>query len=90
MAKDFQSVGVHLSSDFVCNIRNYDDLVQFVSKELQKLQHQSFAALHQLIYQIDLSEKLYAEAMSAEHPEVDLANSIIQREAYKVYLRTKF
>lgn len=32
IAKDFQSVGVHLSSDFVCNIRNYDDLVQLFQK----------------------------------------------------------
>lgn len=90
IVKDFLSIGVEFPIEFEKITCDFDEIIQSIKEELAKLQSKTFTSLQQLIYQIDLPEKLFLEAMSSDDPESDLAHSILQREAYKVYLRTKF
>ncbi len=90
IAKDFYSIGVEFPKDFEKSTWHFDEIIRAIKAELSNLQSKTFTSLQQLIYQIDLPEKLFLEAMTSDDPESDLAHSILQREAYKVYLRTKF
>lgn len=90
ISKDFAAIGCPFHSDFEQTPLRTEVILEQIQFQLNEVQKQSSSLLHQLIYQIDLPENVYIEALSSEDPTKQLAEIILRREAYKVYLRSRF
>lgn len=81
LEKDFQRCGLELNSM---------DLDQLLTSIERCISHVSNAQLQQLIYLIDIPEALFLSLSRKETFHQELSESILMREALKVYLRRKF
>jgi len=67
-----------------------DQLVILLKPILQQLSKGRPEQLSQFIYRVDLGEKKYFDSLSFDSGLDDLSFHVIQREAQKVYLRSRF
>lgn len=88
--KDFNQLNIEIDESIRSEVYNLDQLVQIISAALESYNSLPGANFDQLFYTIDLPEKEIREIQQEEDFNEQLAFLIIKREAYKVYLRSKF
>lgn len=90
--KDFSSfTNSHIGENIDLNKNVSSEIIQHIKQNLDKLERENPASIPQLIYLIDLPEEIfqsiYRNSSSINH---DLAQCILMREAYKVWMRTRY
>ncbi len=90
IAKDFATQDLFFSSGFEDATGDYDKLINEISELLIILMNKGERPLLQLLYTIDLPEKYFLEIVQEPQLPTLLAELILRREAYKIYLREKF
>jgi hypothetical protein len=90
IAKDFASSGFEFSPAFSESELNYIEIVDLISFQLEDILKLGEAKLLQLLYQIDVPQTTFLELIKEDDFVIKLSEIIIQREAYKVYLRSQF
>ena len=89
--KDLQGLFFEeLKSDFNADSSIIDQLISTLQPVLQSLSKQHPEQLSQLIYRVDLGEKKYIDSLTQDISLKQLSYLVIEREAQKVYLRSKF
>ena len=90
IAKDFGTAGVDFPSSFQSVSMEVDRLILEISIRLKELQTSSSSGFSQLLYQIDLPESILSDLARTDDFYSSLAEAVLKREAYKVFLRSKF
>lgn len=90
VAKDFGTAGVDFSSGFQSIPLRIDQLILDISIRLKELHATSSSGFSQLLYQIDLPESILSDLARTDDFYSSLAEAVLKREAYKVFLRSKF
>ena len=90
IAKDFSTSGVDFPSNFRLIPMKVDLLIGEISIRLKELQTSNPSGFSQLLYQIDLPESILADLSHSDDFYSGLAEIVLKREAYKVFLRSKF
>lgn len=88
--KDFSMQGLDINDELLGKELNYDKIFTIVSDALSNVMRLGERVLLQLNYQIDVPQQEFLNAISGKDPVDKLSTLIIRREAFKVYLRTKF
>ena len=88
--KDFASIGAQFLPNFSIVALGLDDLTLTIANKLGEIMQEDHRLLAQLFYQIDLPENDELIFENEETYLAEMASLIIRREAYKVYLRSKF
>lgn len=88
--KDFATVGSEFSNELEKHELDYNSLVIAVAEKIIEVMKLGEPTLLQLLYQIDLPQQDFLTITTDTHFTEKLADMIIRREAYKVYLRSKF
>lgn len=90
IAKDFALSGVFFADSFESNTLDYVEIALEVEQKLLELMKLGETQLLQLLYQIDVPQQDFLNIVQENDFANQLADIIIRREAYKVYLRSKF
>jgi len=90
IAKDFAKFNLYFSDSFEIEPISKDEIERLIGQLLVDLMKQGETRLLQLLYTIDLSEKEFLHITTDPNFIQLLSEKILYREAYKVYLRTKF
>lgn len=90
IAKDFSRSGYLFCPEFSLEEKSFEEISEKVNEMLSEVMHDGEGKLLQLLYQIDLPQKEFLELLHADNLIDLLAEKIIRREAYKVFLRSKF
>lgn len=85
--KDFGTAGIDFSENFSSSPCPLDQLIREISLRLKELDTTRSSAFSQLLYQIDVPESLLADLSHSVDFYGDLAEIVLKREAYKVFLR---
>jgi hypothetical protein len=88
--KDFGTADIDFPEDFGVNPFPLDQLLSHVSVRLKELDSTNASAFSQLLYQIDLPENLLPALNETDDFYITLAEVVLKREAYKVFLRNKY
>lgn len=88
--KDFGSSGVSFPTRFMEIDLPFDEMVIEIQVQLVEIMKHGETQLLQLLYQIDIPQQHFLEFIGNADFTGELAQLIIRREAYKVYLRSKF
>lgn len=90
IAKDFAKFNLYFSDSFETEPISKDEIERLIGQLLVDLMKQGETRLLQLLYTIDLSEKEFLHITTDPNFIQLLSEKILFREAYKVFLRTKF
>lgn len=90
IAKDFAKFNLYFSDSFEIEPISKDEIERLIGQLLVDLMKQGETRLLQLLYTIDLSEKEFLHITTDPNFIQLLSEKILFREAYKVFLRTKF
>jgi len=90
ICKDFSRCGWDLDSDFFNRTLVKTEIEDLLAEKLVEIMKLGETQLLQLIYIIDIPEKEFLSIISEPNFPKLLAEKIILKEAYKVYLRSKF
>lgn len=90
IAKDFAKFNLLFSDSFEIEPISKDEIERLIGQLLVDLMKQGETRLLQLLYTIDLSEKEFLHITTDPNFIHLLSEKILFREAYKVFLRTKF
>ena len=90
IAKDFAKFNLLFSDSFEIEPISKDEIERLIGQLLVDLMKQGETRLLQLLYTIDLSEKEFLHITTDPNFIQLLSEKILFREAYKVFLRTKF
>lgn len=90
IAKDFAKFNLYFSDSFEFEPISKDEIERLIGQLLVDLMKQGETRLLQLLYTIDLSEKEFLHITTDPNFIQLLSEKILFREAYKVFLRTKF
>lgn len=90
IVKDFGTAGVDFPSDFQSIPWKVDQIIGEISIRLKELQSTSSSLFSQLLYQIDLPESILPDLVHSDDFYSNLAEIVLKREAYKVFLRSKY
>lgn len=90
IAKDFALSGIYFSEDFLSTEQSYTTILSEIQLNLAEILKKTERELLQLMYQIDLPQSLFIDALGREDIIEQLSELILRREAYKVFLRGKF
>ncbi len=88
--KDFSVQGLTINDLLLEKELDYNEIFSIVADAIRDVLHIGERQLLQLNYHIDLPQSQFLSAITGKNPVTDLAALIIRREAYKVFLRTKF
>lgn len=90
IAKDFAKFNLYFSNSFENEVTTKDEIERLIGQLLVDLMKQGETRLLQLLYTIDLSEKEFLHITTNPNFIQLLSEKILFREAYKVFLRSKF
>jgi hypothetical protein len=90
IAKDFAKFNLFFLNSFEIEPISKEEIEHLIAQLLVDLMKQGETRLLQLLYTIDLSEKEFLHITTDPNFIQLLAEKILFREAYKVFLRTKF
>ena len=82
--KDFQRCAISIN---LIGLKKKDEIEQEIYNAIKNL---SSLKLQQLIYLVDINEKEFLKIMSDQYPIQSLSESILRREALKVYIRKNY
>ena len=88
--KDFYSSGVSFETSFTSTAWNYSQIFDAVQDQLTEIMKRGETQLLQLLYQIDIPQNQFLASLGESNFSEQLTELIIRREAFKVYLRSKF
>ncbi|MFK7784358.1 MAG: hypothetical protein AB8B56_04530 [Crocinitomicaceae bacterium] len=88
--KDFGTAGIDFPEDLQRNALPVDQLLFEISLRLKVLDSTNSSAFSQLLYQIDLPENILPALNETDDFYMNLAEVVLKREAYKVFLRNKY
>lgn len=90
IAKDFELSGCEFDNKFKTTALEYHQLLLTVEDKLLEIMRLGETQLLQLLYQIDIPQQNFLQIVQEEDLSSQLAEMIVRREAYKIYLRSKF
>lgn len=90
IVKDFAKFNLFFSENFESEPLNKDEIEHQIGQQLVELMKEGETRLLQLLYTIDLSEKQFLHLTTQSDFIQQLSAKILFREAYKVFLRSKF
>jgi hypothetical protein len=90
IVKDFNRSGVDFDSQFSLKEFDYDQIIVEIESTLLKVMTSGKAQLLQLLYQIDIPQSHFLALLKNPKLSGELSELILRRDAYKVYLRSKF
>lgn len=90
IAKDFNQSGIEFDPDFSNQELDYDQIQLEVESQLIQVMRLGETQLLQLLYQIDIPQSSFLDLLGKTNIAELLSDLILRREAYKVYLRSKF
>jgi len=90
LIKDFGTAGMDFPSDFPTNPYPLERLMTEISARLKDLDSTNASGFSQLLYQIDVPETLLSDLANSDNFYASLAEVVLRREAYKVYLKQQF
>ncbi len=90
LIKDFGTAGLDFPETFQSHPQTLNEIIPRITQHLKTLESTNSSALFQLLYQIDLPELAVAQIPVDSNFHTHLAEFILKREAYKVFLRSKF
>jgi hypothetical protein len=88
--KDFSKVGLEFPTSFLTKIYPKDEIIRLIENEVATISEQGERQLLQLMYAVDLSEKLFLELTQQDDFLRNISEQILYREAYKVWLRLNY
>jgi hypothetical protein len=90
IAKDFATFNLIFPDNFENIAYSKESIESLISEQLAEIMKEGETRLLQLLYTIDISEKQFL-GITTEHNFIQLlAEKILFREAYKVFLRAKY
>ena len=90
IAKDFNLSAVDFDALFLSQELDYDEILIEVQAKLVEVMKFGETQLLQLMYQIDIPQSQFLDLLGKSTIAEELSELILRREAYKVYLRSKF
>jgi hypothetical protein len=90
ICKDFSRSGWDIGSNLFQGILTKDEIEEWIAEKLVEIMKMGETQLLQLIYLIDIPEKEFLSITPESNFPQLLAEKILLKEAYKVYLRRKF
>ncbi len=90
IAKDFAKLNLFFSENFETEALTKEEIEHQIGPLIIDLMKEGETRLLQLLYTIDLSEKQFLSITTDPEFIQKLSEKILFREAYKVFLRTKF
>jgi len=90
LIKDFNLAGIELNGVHVEDAMSYDSLLTSIKTPVEHCFQHDFAGLTNLFYILDLPQSLVDTQLTDEHPAEKLAELILARAAFKVFLKQKF
>ena len=90
LIKDFGLTGIDFPADFQSIPQDFDRLIFEISARLKELQSMNPTAFDQLLYRIDIPETILPDLARSDDFHSSLAEVVLKREAYKVFLRSKY
>jgi hypothetical protein len=90
IAKDFYASGIQFTAEFEVSSLDYTSICEHVGDKVNELMKLGETQFMQLLYQIDIPQQDFLAL--TEDPDFipKMSELIIKREAYKVYLRSKY
>ena len=90
IAKNLEQFSINFDSSFITTPLFYDELLLEVESRLAELMKTNEQRFLQYLYMVDLPEKEFLTLLNDPLFLPKISELILRREAYKVYLRTKF
>ncbi|MFN5912428.1 MAG: hypothetical protein ACK45H_13895 [Bacteroidota bacterium] len=90
IAKDFAKFDLKFDENFAYDPLTKEGIESLISERVADLMKHSETRLLQLLYTIDLPEKEFLELTTQPDFLLELSRKILLREAYKVFLRSRF
>lgn len=90
IVKDFATQELEFNPDFISETGDSDKLILEIAENIIVLMKRGERSLLQLLYTVDLPEKYFLEIVQEPDMPMILAERILRREAYKIFLREKF
>jgi hypothetical protein len=90
ICKDFSRCGWDIDSDLFQGKLRKDEIEDLIAEKLVEIMKMGETQLLQLIYLIDIPEKEFLSITSESNFPQLLAEKIVLKEAYKVYLRSRY
>ena len=90
ICKDFARCGWGIDSVFLVRTLVKNEIEELLAEKLVEIMKYGETQLLQLIYIIDIPEKEFLSIISEPNFPQLLAEKIVLKEAYKVYLRSRF
>lgn len=90
IAKDFAKFNLYLPDDAEMRSYSLEELLDVVGKLMAEIMQHGERRLLQLLYTIDIPEKDFLSLIGTNDFLNKLSEKVILREAFKVYLRTKY
>ncbi len=90
LIKDFAKVNIKFPNNFEFDITDRLEIERLVANEVVTLMERSERHLLQLLYVVDLSEKVFLKLTTQSDFLAKIAEHILYREAYKVWLRANY
>jgi hypothetical protein len=90
VATDFTRCGFEFDENFTSTPLTYDDAILAISTQLAAIMALGETQTLQLLYQIDIPQADFLGLTQEEDFITKMSHMILVREAYKVYLRSKF
>ena len=88
--KDFGTAGINFPEGFRINALPFEQLLSAIPIRLKELNTSNSSVFSQLLYQIDLPENILPTLHETDDFYTNLAEVVLKREAYKVFLRSKY
>ena len=90
LIKDFASANTLFPDNFNSIPYEVNQLIIEISARLKSIENLSSSYLSQLLYRIDIPESALPDLMDSDDFYTNLAQLVLKREAYKVFLRSQF
>tara|TARA_R110002072_G_scaffold251518_2_gene410399 strand:+ start:36606 stop:36956 length:351 start_codon:yes stop_codon:yes gene_type:complete len=90
IAKDLGLFNIEFDENFKANSLNYDDILLALETKLAELMSLNERTFMQYLYQVDLPETEFLNLLHDPKFLPKISKLILNREAYKVYLRAKY
>lgn len=90
ISKDFGTAQYDFNKGFLSQALIYDDIIDEVKNAISEIMRQGETIFLQLLYTIDVKESEFLVQTTNDNFLENMAQIIIRREAYKVYLREQF
>jgi hypothetical protein len=90
IAKDFAKFNLYFPENFENVALSKEQIESLIAENIADLMKEGETRLLQLLYTIDLSEKQFLALTTQADFLIELSKKVLFREAYKVFLRSKF